>query len=94
MENEAIMKPPHYSLSLLSSIRKINILTISLEMNPKKMIHAEGGFRMSNIYDIFSGSFGIFRVQQSWSPGNLDCNVLVLPPALLLRMPLTSRGGI
>lgn len=44
MENEAIMKPPHYSLSVLSSIRKINILTISLEMNSKKMIAAEGGF--------------------------------------------------
>lgn len=72
MENEAIMKPPHYSLSVLSSIRKINILTISLEMNPKKMIHAEGGFRMTNIYDIFSGDFGIFWVQEFRSPGNLD----------------------
>lgn len=30
MENGAIMKPPHYSLSALSSIRKINISTIPL----------------------------------------------------------------
>lgn len=45
MENEAIMKPPHYSLSVLSSIRKINISTLSPEMNPKKTMEAEGGVR-------------------------------------------------
>lgn len=72
MENEAITKPRRYSLSELSSIRKINTLTISLEMNSKKMIHAEGGFRMSNIYDLCSGGFGISCVQESRSLGNLD----------------------
>jgi len=43
MGNGAIMKPPHYFLSALSSIRKINILTISLEMNHKKIIHTRAG---------------------------------------------------
>lgn len=76
MENEAIKKLPHYSLSALRSIRKINILTLSLEINPKKMIHAKAGFRMSNIYDI-SGSFGIFGVQEFWSLCNLDNQVLI-----------------
>lgn len=51
MENEAIRKPPHYSMSKLTSIRKINILTVSPERNPKKVIHA-GGVWMCNIYDI------------------------------------------
>lgn len=93
MENEAIMKPPHYSLSVLSSIRKINILTISLEMNPKKMIHAEGGFRMSNIYDLFRGSFDIFCVQETHHHGHLGYTAPMhggLPRALLVRTPLTS----
>lgn len=72
MENEVIMKSPHYSLSVLSSIKKINILTSSLEMNPKKMIHAEGGFRMPNIYDISNSSPGVFCVQVSCCLRNLD----------------------
>lgn len=71
------MKPPHYSLSVLSSIRKINILTVSLEINPKKMTHAKAGFRMSNIYDISDGSFGISGVQESRSLCNLDNPILI-----------------
>lgn len=77
MENEAIMKPPHYSLSVLSSIRKINILTISLEINPKKMIHEEEGFRISIISGAFSGSFGICVVRESQGLYILDCPVLL-----------------
>lgn len=76
MENEAIKKLPHYSLSALRSISKINILTLSLEINPKKMIHAKSGFRISNIYDI-SGSFGVFGVQEFPSLCNLDYQVLI-----------------
>ena len=76
MENEAIKKLPHYSLSALKSISKINILTLSLEINPKKMIHAKSSFRISNIYDK-SGSFGIFGVQELWSLCNLDNQVLI-----------------
>lgn len=71
------MKPPHYSLSVLSSIRKINILTISLEINPKKMIHEEEGFRISIISGVFSGSFGICVVQESQGLYILDCPVLI-----------------
>lgn len=65
------MRPPS-SLSAWRATRKINASTISLEMNSKKMIHAEGGFRALNVYDLCRDSFGTFCVQESWSLGNLD----------------------
>jgi hypothetical protein len=81
MENGAIMKPPHYSLSVLSSIRKINISTLSLEMNHKKMIHAEGKTEclLLIIYGLEFLKYSVLK-----SPG---VSVTLTPPRYYKRHP-------
>lgn len=57
MENGAIMKPPHYSLSALSSIRKINISTIPQETKSQENDPYRERVGISVVYDISGRNF-------------------------------------